>query len=240
MAAQPEGRLDGVELLEGIDSGELRRLEQRCVWRRYASGEQILDRNSSSRDVFFVAQGRVQVVNFSLTGREVAYASVPAGGFFGELSAIDGEPRSASVVAAERCLLAALAPEVFTEVLIANPKIMNRVLLRLARIIRTSNERIMDLSTLGAVQRVHLELLKMAKPDPLAAGSWVVYPLPTQSQIAGLASTTRETVARVISQLQASGIVKRKEKSLYIRDRQRLEAVAARLGDESTAARAAE
>jgi hypothetical protein len=47
-------------------------------------------------------------------------------------------------------------------------------------------------------------------------------------------------VARVISQLQASGIVKRKEKSLYIRDRQRLEAVAARLGDESTAARAAE
>ena len=119
MAAQPEGRLDGVELLEGIDSGELRRLEQRCVWRRYASGEQILDRNSSSRDVFFVAQGRVQVVNFSLTGREVAYASVPAGGFFGELSAIDGEPRSASVVAAERCLLAALAPEVFTEVLIA-------------------------------------------------------------------------------------------------------------------------
>lgn len=230
MVAQPEGRLDGIELLKDLDTDEIRRLEQRCVWRRFAAGEQILDRNSGSRDVFFVVQGRVQVVNFSLTGREVAYAGVPAGGFFGELSAIDGEPRSASIVAGERCLVALLAPEVFSEMLLANPRIMNKVLLRLARIVRNSNERIMDLSTLGAVQRVHLELLKMAKPDPLNANSWVIYPLPTQSQIAGLASTTRETVARVISQLQASGIVKRKEKSLYIRDRARLEAVAARLG----------
>lgn len=235
MPQSSEGHLDGIELLRGIAPDDLRQLEKQCTWRRYASGEQVLDRNSASRDVFFVAQGRVNIVNFSLSGREVAYAGVGEGGYFGELSSIDNEPRSASVVAAERCLLASLAPEPFNDILLRYPKVMHEVLGRLARIIRNSNERIMDLSTLGAVQRVYLELLRMAEPDPLTADSWVIYPLPTQSQIAGRASTTRETVARVISQLQASGIVKRKEKSLYIRDRARLEAVAARLGDHDNA-----
>lgn len=239
MAAMAEGRLDRIELLQSLAPEDLRQIEKQCVWRRFGAGEQVLDRNSNSRDVFFVAQGRVNVVNYSLSGREVAYASVPEGGYFGELSSIDGEPRSASVVAAEKCLLAALAPEPFNEILFRNPKVMREVMHRLARIIRQSNERIMDLSTLGAVQRVYLELLRMAEPDPLTPNSWVIYPLPTQSQIAGRASTTRETVARVISQLQTSGIVKRKEKSLYIRDRARLEAVAAHLGAGSEADEAA-
>ncbi|MCW5729725.1 MAG: Crp/Fnr family transcriptional regulator [Alphaproteobacteria bacterium] len=230
MATTLEGRLDSIELLKSLSPADMRQLEKQAVWRRYAAGEQVLDRSSMSRDVFFVVQGRVNVVNYSLGGREIAYASVGAGGFFGELSAIDGEPRSASVVAAERCLVATVTPEIFNDVLLKNPQIMHLVLSRLVRIIRTSNERIMDLSTLGAVQRVHLELLRMAEPDPLQPNSWLIYPMPTQSQIAGRASTTRETVARVISQLQSSGIVRRKDKSLYIKDRARLEAVAARLG----------
>jgi len=232
MVQQAEGRLDGITLLADLPAAELRRLEQRCTWRRYAPDEQILDRSSTSRDVFFVAQGEVEVVNFSLSGREVAYAAVGQGGHFGELSAVDGEPRSASVVAAKHCLLALLPPEPFNELLLSHPHVMLRVLRKLALIIRVSNERIMDLSTLGAVQRVHMELLRLAEPDPLNASSWIIYPMPTQSRIAGHASTTRETVARVLSQLQGSGIVKRKEKSLYIRDRARLEAVAARLGSE--------
>ncbi|HYM32414.1 MAG TPA: Crp/Fnr family transcriptional regulator [Candidatus Cybelea sp.] len=225
-----EGRLDGITLLAGLPPDEMRRIEQRCTWRRFPAGELILDRNSASRDVFFLVKGRVEVVNFSLTGREVAYATVGAGSYIGELSAIDREPRSATVLAVDDCLVAALAPEAFNELLMSYPKIMHDVMHQLARIIRASNERIMDLTTLGAVQRVHLELLRMAEPDPLAPNSWVIYPMPTQNQIAGRASTTRETVARVLGQLRDSGLIKRKGKSLYIKDRSRLEVVAARLG----------
>jgi CRP/FNR family cyclic AMP-dependent transcriptional regulator len=230
MTQSLSGRLDGIALLADLPATELRRLEQRCVWRKFPAGELILDRNSASRDVFFVVQGRAEVVNYSLTGREVAYATVQGGGYIGELSAIDGEPRSATVLAVEDSVLAALAPEPFNEILLSYPKVMQRVMHQLARIIRASNERIMDLSTLGAVQRVHLELLRMAEPDPLAAHSWVIYPMPTQSQIAGRASTTRETVARVLGHLKSADLVKRKGKSLYIRDRGKLEAVVARLG----------
>jgi CRP-like cAMP-binding protein len=81
----------------------------------------------------------------------------------------------------------------------------------------------MDLVTLGAYQRVYREILKRAKPDPLRAGSWLVYPLPTQLDIASYASTTRETVARVLSSLTSSDICARKGKTLYIRNRDQLE-----------------
>ncbi|MFP5468860.1 MAG: helix-turn-helix domain-containing protein, partial [Alphaproteobacteria bacterium] len=58
--------------------------------------------------------------------------------------------------------------------------------------------------------------------DPVRPGSWMIYPSPTQSVIAAKASTTRETVARVMSQLSSAGIIERKTKTLYVRDRERL------------------
>ena len=222
-------RLERIELLNSLSPDEYRRLEKRCVWRRYKSGEQILDRSSTSRDVFFVVEGRVHIVNYSISGREIAYATVRAGGYFGELSAIDGEPRSATVVALEKCLLAAVSPDVFVDLLLPHADISMVVMRGLAQIIRISDDRIMDLSTLGAVQRVYLELLRRAKPDPVTSGSWIIYPMPTQTLIAGRASTTRETVARVVSQLTQGGLVSRKGKTLHIRDRDRLEAMAERL-----------
>ncbi len=57
-------RLSGIEVLRGLTEADLREIEQTSAWRRYASGEQILDRDSDSRDVFFLVEGQVEVVNF--------------------------------------------------------------------------------------------------------------------------------------------------------------------------------
>jgi CRP-like cAMP-binding protein len=215
-------RLNIVQLLAGLPAAELADLERRCRWQRYAADERILDRDSESREVFFVAEGRVQIVNFSAAGRKVALATLRAGDYFGELSAIDGEPRSASVVALEDSRLAALAPEDFLDLLERRPKIAVTVLKRLARIIRVSDDRIMDLTTVPAPQRVHRELMRLAEPDAVAPGTWVIHPMPTHDAIAGRASTTRETASRVLSQLSGAGVIERKAKTLFIRDLERL------------------
>lgn len=219
---QTIGSLAECELLKGLPEEEIATLERRCTWRRFKNGEQVLDRNSDSRDVMFVVEGQVQIVNYSTSGREIAYATVRQGGYFGELAAIDGLPRSASAVAQGTCVLAQIAPHVFMDFVISRPEASMALMHRLAKIIRTCDERIMDLSTLGAVQRVYLELLRLAEADPVTPDAWVIYPLPTQSNIAARASTTRETVARVISQLSQEGLVKKKGKSLYIWDRDAL------------------
>ncbi len=215
--------LENIELLSGLTAEERQAIALKCNWKTYSAGKQILEKFSTSRDVFFVVSGSVNVVNFGVSGREVAYATVEAGQYFGELSAIDGRPRSANVIANKECALASMSPEHFGELLKDHPEVSIQVLQRLARIIRVNDERILDLSTLGAVQRVCQELLRMAEPDPVTPGSWLIYPMPTQSTIASRVSTTRETVARVLGQLSNDGLVMKKGKNLYLKDRKGIE-----------------
>lgn len=222
-------RLNEIDLFAGLTPEELAGIQTACQWQTFASGDEIFTKSSTSRDVFFVVAGRVRIVNFSLTGREVAYAEIGAGACFGELSALDGKPRSASIVALEDCVLASIAPEDFLDVLRNLPSVGLKVLQKLATMVRSADERIMDLATLSAYQRVYRKLLDLARPDPVRGDSWLIYPLPTQAKIAAQASTTRETVARVLGQLGAEEIVERKGKTLYVRDKEQLSILAERV-----------
>ena len=134
-------------------------------------------------------------------------------------------------------MVGALTPNLFNDIVNRDPTLSARLMRRLARIIRTSDDRIMDLSTLGAHQRVYLELLRISEIDPANSGALLIGPMPAQKDIASQASTTRETVTRAISQLVADGIAERKQKSLYIHDRTRFEHLASALdpdwGEES-------
>ena len=226
---QEQRRLDEIRLLSRLSPKALRKIEGQCRWCEFPAGAKILDRDSDDRDVYFVVRGAVQIVNYSLSGRKIALARIAAGGYFGELAAIDGEPRSASVVALEDCLMATMPPSACDQLMLDHPELAMDLLLRLAHIIRSCDNRIMDLSTLGAVQRVYLELLGLAVHDPAGPDTWVISPLPAQREIATQASTTRETVARAISELVADGLITREGKSLHIHDRARLERLAADL-----------
>ena len=221
-AQRAEFTLTGNKMLSPLDRAAIARLEAQCTWKVAHANEPIVNRDSDTRDVFFVVKGRCRIVNFSPSGREVAYAIAGPGEYFGEMAAIDGLPRSATVVALEDCVLGSVSPQVFRDMIEQHPKVGFVIMEKLVRIVRTSDDRIMDLATLSAYQRVYSELLKLIKPDPVRQGSWLIYPLPTQAQIAAQASTTRETVARVLSHLSADGIAERKSKTLYVRQVERL------------------
>ncbi len=94
--------------------------------------------------------------------------------------------------------------------------------MRLADIVRRCDQYIMDLSTLSTVRSVHVDLLRRVIPDIVAPENRVAQPVPTQSEIASRASTTHETVSRAMNQLAVAGVVERKGRSLYVRDRDRL------------------
>jgi CRP-like cAMP-binding protein len=222
LTASPAASLDGIRLLSALDAAERRALAARCTWKRYRAGERVLSRDSDSRDVLFVVAGQVRVVNYAASGREIAYAVTGAGSHVGELSAIDGEPRSASVEAIEACLVAALGSKAFQELLLAHPTMTLELLKNLARIIRRSDERIAELSVLGAMPRVYRELRRLARLTPKGA---VVDPLPTQEALAAHVGATRETVARALGQLAKAGVARRCGRELLIRDLALLEAL---------------
>jgi CRP-like cAMP-binding protein len=210
--------LEGVRLLSGLSREEREAAERQCSWKRYRADEQIIDRDSDTRDVLFVVSGKVRIVNYSLSGREVTLGDVGAGGHFGELAALDGEPRSASVMALEDTVIAAMPPDYFLRTIQAHPESTLFILQSLSRIVRRSTERIMDLSTLGANNRVHAELLRLARAAAVSdvANEATISPIPVHSDIASRVSTTRETVARVLNELAREGIVKREKDALKV------------------------
>ncbi len=201
-----------------MSADELRSLEQVCTFRRFADHEQIIDRQSNTTDVFLVVEGRVRVVNYSLSGKEITLEDLEAGAHFGELSALDSQPRSASVMALENCLVASLPQDRFLQVISQRADIAYRLLRSLAKIVRSSTDPIMDLSTLAANNRVQADLLRQAQTGLVGTNQAEIRPIPVHGDIASRVSTTRETVARVLSDLARQNIVERKKDVLLIKD----------------------
>lgn len=172
-----------------------------------------------------MVKGKVRVVNYSLSGREITFDDVGDGKYFGEMAAIDGEPRSASIMALTECMVAALPAEQFRNMLAIHPEIGLRVMAHLSRLVRNSVGRIMDLSTLAANNRVHAELLRMSRPSVKSPNMAAIAPMPIHGDIASRVSTTRETVARVLNDLARQGILERAKDVLVIKDVSRLRAM---------------
>lgn len=213
-----EQTLDGIQVLSSFSQTERDELAKRCRWVSYAAHETIIDRDSDTSDVYFVVAGRVRVVNYSYSGREVSYDDIGTGGVFGELAAIDGEPRSANVVALAPTTVAVLSPGVFGELLRSSPEFAMTIVVRLVHIIRGSTDRIMNLSTRDAHSRIYAELLNTARLHPVAENEALIEPAPVHADIASRVGTTRETVARTLSALSKRGIVKREGRALRVLD----------------------
>lgn len=223
MSDAHNANLDRIELLQSLTPEARAVIARQCSWRHFHPHEQIVDRSSDSRDVCLIVEGRVRVVNYSLSGREITFDDIEAGGYLGELSAIDSGPRSASIVALTETLVAFMSPRLFLETATNNSGVAAKVMHRLTQIVRASTGRIMDLSTLGANNRVHAELLRLAKAGLRPDGKAEITPVPIHSDIASRVSTTRETVARVMSDLSRDNIVIRQGNSLVVPDFERLE-----------------
>jgi CRP-like cAMP-binding protein len=222
VSGQQEGRdrsLARVEIFRDLGDADRRRIEERCRWRTYAQNDTVIAREQDSHEVHFVVWGRVRVLDYAASGREVAFDDIGPGGVVGELAAIDGGTRSASVIAVQRTLTAALDRRSFLHVLADHPEAGLATMRRLTRMVRQASERIMDLSALGANNRVHAELLRLARE---AAGPEAetarISPIPVHSEVASRVSTTRETVARVFSDLTREGILRKERNVLVVQD----------------------
>lgn len=210
-----------MELLEGLPLERLDAIGRQCAWRHYEAGQHLVSREAPDRDLHMVVAGQVRVTTYSAGGRETSLRDMGPGSSFGELSALDGAPRSADVVALGPVLVASLPQERFLELLRADWDVNHRVLLRLVHLVRSLTERVLDLSTLSVQQRLCRELLRR-----LAPGATRIEPAPRHGELAAALSTYREQVTRELSQLVKAGVLARDGTALEVRDAARLQALA--------------
>ena len=214
--------LSGVELFDSLGDSDRDALARLCRWQRYAAHQYIIGHQDETNDVYFIVDGRVRVTVFSPSGKEVSFADLPAGKSFGEMAAIDGAPRSATVIALSNTVLASMSAGAFRRVLNDYPDVAAKVMQYLAGLVRKLSDRVVEFSVLAVRNRIHAELLRLARDQGLDADTAVITPVPTHADIASRVSTHREAVTRELNALARDGLIERRDGALVIADVARL------------------
>jgi CRP-like cAMP-binding protein len=219
-----------VLLLVGLSDERLDTLAQQCHWRSAPARELVVSRQADDMDVFFLVSGRVRVTTYAASGREVTFRDVAEGDCFGDVAAIDGQPRSADVVTLEPSVLASLNRDAFLQLLAEEPAVARREMERLAGLVRKLSQRVIDLSTLPVQHRLHAELLRLAREAGVESNRARLEPAPRHADLASRISTYREQVTRELSALARQGVLVKDGKALVIADVERLAQLVARAG----------
>jgi CRP-like cAMP-binding protein len=187
---------------------------------RVSKGRTIIGAASASDSVFFVDSGEMQALLYSPNGKEVSVRQISAGDMFGELAALDGLPRAATVVALTDARLIEMTRSDFLTCIETSPRAAVWLVRRLASEVRRLTERLFELSALNVSARLHCELLRLAK---LSAADLVVEPAPTHAELANRIGSHREAVTRELRFLTDRLIISTQRRRLTILDLPQLE-----------------
>jgi CRP-like cAMP-binding protein len=208
-------QLENIPLLAGVNAEALAQVMAAVQYRTVGRGDYVLNKGTAGDHLLFVLSGRLQAVDLTEHGREIGLNFLSPGDYFGELSIIDGLPRSSSVVAIENTLIASLPRAQALELIYKTPLLAERLLKRMAASIRTASSYRTIVGMPSAFQRVFTYLNQLAKVAP--GGLVVINKMPTQHEIGITLNTSRETVSRALNALIQGGVVEKDMRRLIVR-----------------------
>ena len=185
----------------------------------YSKGEFIVMEEMEGKQCYFITHGSVKITRSSKEGREVILAILTAGEFFGEMSLLDGETRSANVLTLEETKVLALNRNDFMATLEEYPRISIQLLKELTIRLRKSDLQIASLTLSDAEKRIGLCILRLAgEQGTIMQGHVKIKKFPFQHDIANMAGTSRETVSRTLVLFEQNGLIQRESRQLTIVD----------------------
>jgi CRP-like cAMP-binding protein len=203
--------------------------------RRFRRGEVIFHEGDPADALHVVASGSVKIVLSSMEGEEAIIATLHPGDFFGELSLLDGAPRSATAAAVEATETLSLPRDVFLEELGRSASLRDSLLRSLAGELRRLTGHVEELHFLDISGRLASRLVRLAReadPGPQRTEdgrleATLEWPF-TQSDLAAMIGATRQSVNRLLVDLVDRGLVSIERDTLVIPDLERLERLADR------------
>ena len=168
--------------------------------RRLARGAVLLRQGETSGELYVLLSGRARVVVTDAQGRQVILATMRAGDCMGEMSIIDQEPHSATVILDSAGDVLVLSSTAFSRCLAHNAAMAQAVMVALVQRLRASTKKIGSLALLGVYGRVATVLLDMAVKDE--GGALVVQEKLTKQDIARMVGASREMVSRVMKHFE--------------------------------------
>ena len=209
--------LRNVPIFKDLNESDLIKIGAKMIPRVYEKGQMILLEESSGETFFIITKGAVKVTRLSVDGREVILAILGESDFFGEMSLLDGEGRSANIVANDDSTVLTLSRRDFLDCLESFPKIAIALLEELAVRLRKSDQQIKSLSLSDSEQRIGIALIRLAEElGKIIRGNVTIKNIPFQQDIANMAGTSRETVSRTLKLFEDKSLVNRENRDLTI------------------------
>ncbi|WP_316014111.1 Crp/Fnr family transcriptional regulator [Roseobacter sp. HKCCA0434] len=192
-------RLRQVPLLSSLSDGSLDALAKRVDIVRPRRGELVVQHLDASDDFYLVLEGRVMAILISGRGREVALGEMGPGAYFGEIAAIGGGERSASVFARSAAMLARIPGRTLRALLQDEPELARLLLADMVERVRDLTQRSFELTALKLADRLRLYLVRKGLEHGVLESDGVLKPAPTHAEMAAHVGANREAVSRELS-----------------------------------------
>jgi CRP-like cAMP-binding protein len=158
--------------------------------------------------LYLILEGAVKISRTGRDGREVTVAVLREGNFFGEMSLLDGQPRSATATTLHPARLLVLDREHFQRHVLAQPRIVAKLLRELSKRLRSADQTIENLALGSVHDRVFHLLGHLGRRLPLKDGTGVIERAPTHQELAEMVGSSRETVTRTLAAMEGDELIK--------------------------------
>lgn len=196
--------------------------------RRAVRGERVMHEGEESRFVVFITRGWVTVSTSTLRGSELILAIRGPGDVLGDLSALDGRPRSATVTALDGAGLVVIAGDRFEEYLVRRPRAAIAYMRELGARLRDADSERRSLVSANVLQRLARLLLELDdRQGGLSPDGHAIRPALAQHQLAASIGATREAVAKALRVLRERDIIRTGPRHLVVVHRELIELLAA-------------
>lgn len=209
-----------IPIFSNLPDTELETLDKYSVRKSYQKDNVVFFEQDKGNNLFVINSGRVKVSKISNEGKEIILAVLGQGDFFGEMSLLDGEPRSATIIAIEKSELTAIRRDVFLALIERQPRIAIELMAVLSQRLREANRKISNLALLDVYGRLARVLMDLARSEGrILEDGRIAFKRPTHQALANMIGTSRETVTRSLGDLQRRGFLKLSGKEITIRER---------------------
>jgi len=206
-----------VPIFSELTDQDIASLAHLALRKRYPKDTVVFFENEEGDFFFTITEGRIKVTILGDDGREVILSVLGPGDFFGEMALLDNEPRSATAIAVEESELLSLHRSDFQSVLNDNRSITNALIRVLSARLRRANHQISTLALLDVYGRVARVIVDMAREEGkrLRDGR-ISFRRATHQEIANRIGTTRETVTRMLKDLERQGLIHVEGKEIIV------------------------
>jgi CRP/FNR family transcriptional regulator, cyclic AMP receptor protein len=213
------GILKSIPLFSSLKDEEIEAIDRLSLTKKCSKDAIILLEDEEGDTLFVIIKGKVKVSTFSEGGKELIFTILGEGDFFGDMSLLDGRPRSATVISIEDTELKMIRRSDFHILIEKHPKIALRLLEAMTLRLRRTDERLESLALLDVTGRIAGILLQLADEQGEKLNNSVrIKHRPTHQELANMVGTTRETVTRVLKQLENRNYITIDGKEIVIND----------------------